>query len=115
MQGINAINSPDNNALNSGHHFNLEYAPHFNRFKNHAGNDLIDQLNFMADQGNTTFEDNGMMKRDIATQIKIGGGGVTVDKEKLKSLESTPLKKGTISLQSESHSVEFRNIEIIDL
>ncbi|MBD3661302.1 MAG: xylose isomerase, partial [Arenibacter algicola] len=41
-------------------------------FKNLAGDDLIDQINFMADQGFTAFEDNGMMGRDVATQTKIG-------------------------------------------
>ncbi len=51
--------------------FKLKYAPHFGMFKNHAGNDIIDQINFMADQGFTALEDNGMMKRDVATQNKI--------------------------------------------
>jgi len=54
------------------HPFKLKYAPHFGMFKNSAGDDLIDQINFMADRGFTAFEDNGMMKRDIATQSKIG-------------------------------------------
>lgn len=52
--------------------FKLKYAPHFGMFKNSAGEDLIDQINFMADRGFTAFEDNGMMKRDVATQTKIG-------------------------------------------
>jgi len=52
--------------------FKLKYAPHFGMFKNHAGDDPIDQLNFMADQGFTALEDNGMMKRDKAMQNKIG-------------------------------------------
>lgn len=46
---------------------------------------------------------------------QIGGGNVKMDKEKLKSLDGLALKKGTISLQSESHPVEFRNIEILEL
>jgi hydroxypyruvate isomerase len=71
-QGVNAFNSPESNGLVGGHNFNLKYAPHLGMFKNHAGNDPIDQLNFMADQGFTAFEDNGMMKRDIATQTKMG-------------------------------------------
>ncbi|GGW37918.1 hydroxypyruvate isomerase family protein [Arenibacter certesii] len=54
------------------HKFNLKYAPHFGMFKNMSSNDLIDQLNFMADQGFTAFEDNGMMGRDVAMQTKIG-------------------------------------------
>lgn len=72
VQGLNAMNSTDKKLLSSSHDFNLKYAPHFGMFKNNAGNDLIDQLNFMADQGFTAFEDNGMMKRDIAMQTKIG-------------------------------------------
>ncbi len=52
--------------------FRLNYAPHFGMFKHSAGEDLIDQLKFMADQGFTAFEDNGMPNRDVATQIKIG-------------------------------------------
>jgi len=52
--------------------FKLKYAPHFGMFKNSVGDDLIDQIKFMADQGFTAFEDNGMMGRDIALQTKIG-------------------------------------------
>lgn len=52
--------------------FNLNYAPHFGMFSHSAGEDLIDQLKFMADQGFTAFEDNGMTGRDTATQNKIG-------------------------------------------
>lgn len=52
--------------------FKLNYAPHFGMFKNSAGDDLIDQLKFMADQGFTAFEDNGLLGRDTATQTKIG-------------------------------------------
>lgn len=49
------------------------------------------------------------------TKPQIGGGGVNMNKEKLKALDGIALKKGTISLQSESHPVEFRNIEILEL
>ncbi len=40
--------------------FKLKYAPHFGMFKDHAGEDPIDQLKFMADQGFSAMEDNGM-------------------------------------------------------
>ena len=43
------------------------------------------------------------------------GGDVDVDNENSKKKEGTPLKKGFISLQSESHPVEFRNIELLEL
>ena len=52
--------------------FKLKYAPHFGMFKNSVGDDLIDQIKYMADQGFTAFEDNGMMKREPALQEKIG-------------------------------------------
>lgn len=51
--------------------FKLKYAPHFGMFKHHAGDDPIDQLKFMAEQGFTALEDNGMMNRPLAQQEKI--------------------------------------------
>ncbi len=53
------------------HSFNLKYAPHLGMFKNMAGENPIDQLNFMADQGFTAFEDNGMKKRTVELQEKM--------------------------------------------
>jgi hydroxypyruvate isomerase len=52
--------------------FKLDYAPHVGMFENSAGKDPINQLKFMADQGFTAFEDNGMMDRDPALQEKMG-------------------------------------------
>lgn len=51
--------------------FKLAYAPHFGTFKQHAGDDLIDQLKFMADQGFTALEDNGMKGRSREDQERI--------------------------------------------
>tara|TARA_Y100001963_G_C6781565_1_gene450212 strand:- start:2222 stop:3163 length:942 start_codon:yes stop_codon:yes gene_type:complete len=53
------------------HQFNLNYAPHLGMFQNLAGKDVIDQLNFIADQGFTAFEDNGMKDRPIELQEKM--------------------------------------------
>jgi len=55
----------------SGNTFQLKYAPHFGMFRHHAGADPIDQLKFMADQGFTAMEDNGMMGRPVELQEKI--------------------------------------------
>jgi len=52
--------------------FNMNYAPHFGMFRHHAGDDLIDQLKFMADMGFPALEDNGLMGRSPAMQEKIG-------------------------------------------
>lgn len=52
--------------------FQCRYAPHFGMFKAHAGDDLVAQLEFMADQGFTALEDNGLMGRPVEVQTKIG-------------------------------------------
>ncbi len=58
-------------SLAGKHSFKHKYAPHFGMFENHAGKDLIDQLKFMADQGFTALEDNGMMSRPVEEQERI--------------------------------------------
>jgi hydroxypyruvate isomerase len=51
-----------------GETFNLNYAPHLGMFEQHAGEDPVDQLNFMADRGFRAFEDNGMKGRTVQVQ-----------------------------------------------
>jgi hydroxypyruvate isomerase len=51
--------------------FKLKYGPHIGMFKEHAGPDPVDQLKFMADQGFTAFEDNGMPARPVDVQEKM--------------------------------------------
>lgn len=60
-----------NNAL-AGKTFKLSYAPHAGMFKNHAGDNFIDQIKFMADQGFRGIEDNGLLARPVAEQEQIG-------------------------------------------
>ncbi|MFC4636438.1 hydroxypyruvate isomerase family protein [Dokdonia ponticola] len=52
----------------STHTFHLNYAPHIGMFKEHAGEDPVSQLEFMASQGFTAFEDNEMRNRPVAQQ-----------------------------------------------
>ncbi|MCG9972535.1 hydroxypyruvate isomerase family protein [Christiangramia crocea] len=51
--------------------FNLHYAPHLEMFKSVVGDNPIDQLQFMASQGFTAFEDNNMKDRDVDLQNEI--------------------------------------------
>jgi len=51
--------------------FKLKYAPHFGMFRHSAGEDPIDQLKFIAEQGFLALEDNGMKSRPLALQEKI--------------------------------------------
>jgi hydroxypyruvate isomerase len=51
--------------------FTLDYAPHFGMFKNHAGDDQVDQIDFMAEVGFRSIEDNGMRGRSVEDQQRI--------------------------------------------
>lgn len=50
----------------------LNYAPHFGMFRQHAGEDLVAQLEFMASEGFTALEDNGLRGRPPDVQEQIG-------------------------------------------
>ncbi len=71
MTGINSVSAAESVVSNEAK-FKLKYGPHLGMFKNSVGDDPIDQIKFMADQGFTAFEDNVMMGRYIALQEKIG-------------------------------------------
>ena len=60
----------DSHGAGGARSFKLKYAPHFGMFKNHAKS-LEDQLQFAADEGFRAWEDNGMNRRDEATQRKL--------------------------------------------
>jgi hydroxypyruvate isomerase len=59
--------------------FRLNYAPHFGMFQHSAGENPLDQLQFMADQGFRSLEDNGMKGRDVAMQEKISSKMASLD------------------------------------
>jgi hydroxypyruvate isomerase len=56
----------------AGTPFNLNYGPHQGMFANSAGNNFLDQIQFMYDQGFRGIEDNGMSGRSPEEQEKIG-------------------------------------------
>ena len=56
----------------NGASFHLNYAFHDGMFKNSAGNDFIDQIQYAYDLGFRAIEDNGMMGRTPEMQSKIG-------------------------------------------
>jgi hydroxypyruvate isomerase len=52
--------------------FQCNYGIHAGMFKNHAGDDFVDQIKFAYDMGFRSIEDNGMMSRTPAEQQRIG-------------------------------------------
>ena len=51
--------------------FHLKYAPSLGRFKELAGDDIVDQIRFMHDQGFRAFFENGLMGKPTDQQDKI--------------------------------------------
>lgn len=52
--------------------FRLNYSPHHGQFENHAGKDIVDQIQFAYDQGFRGIEDNGFSRRPVEEQKRIG-------------------------------------------
>ena len=52
--------------------FKMKFAPHTGMFKEHAGDNPLDEIQFMSDQGFTAFEDNYLKGREPEMQDKIG-------------------------------------------
>jgi hydroxypyruvate isomerase len=69
--GTKAVQGQESGQSSSRCKFKLKYAPHFGMFESHAGDDLVDQLKFISDEGFTALEDNGMMGRSASEQERI--------------------------------------------
>ena len=52
--------------------FPVAFAPHEGMFRHHAGEDILDQIDFAAQHGFTAWEDNGMPNRTPEQQQRIG-------------------------------------------
>jgi hydroxypyruvate isomerase len=52
--------------------FQCNYGIHDGMFRNHAGNDFVDQIKFAYDMGFRAIEDNSMMSRTPEQQQRIG-------------------------------------------
>lgn len=50
----------------------MKFAPHDGMFRHSAGDDIVDQIHFAADQGFTAWEDNGLAARPVEAQNRIG-------------------------------------------
>jgi len=53
--------------------FKLKYAPSVGMFREHAGNDIIDNIRFCYDMGFRAMFDNGLMNRTPEDQVKLTG------------------------------------------
>ncbi len=70
--GLAAAFAASGRAASDAPKFKLKYAPHPGMFKFHAGEDVLDQIQFSADQGFTAWEDNSANLRPVDEQKAIG-------------------------------------------
>ena len=59
-------------AASNASKFRLKYGPHPNMFRESAGEDVLDQIQFSADQGFTAWEDNRVHDRSVEEQKAVG-------------------------------------------
>lgn len=71
LTGILSASASESKVSNSAK-FKLKYAPGLGTFRESAGNDPIDNIKFIADQGFTAVFDNGLAGRTPEMQEKIG-------------------------------------------
>jgi len=69
---VAALLSSKSHSAHLDHRFGLDFAPHFGMFRHLAGDDLVDQIGFMAEQGFRTVEDNGLRSKPADLQVRIG-------------------------------------------
>ncbi|ULT24438.1 hypothetical protein KUH03_36535 [Sphingobacterium sp. E70] len=67
-----STNQNATNMMDKGKTFNLNYAPHQGMFKNHAGDNFLDEIRYMHDLGFRGIEDNGYLGRTLDEQKKVG-------------------------------------------
>ncbi len=61
-----------NSGNTSNNSFKMNYAPHHGHFSTHAGENLVDEIAFMHEQGFRAIEDNKFLGRPISEQKAIG-------------------------------------------
>jgi hydroxypyruvate isomerase len=83
-------------AAGNGKRFKLKYAPNPGMFRKHAGNDYIDNMKFMADEGFSAMFDNGLMGKPKDMQEKIA-----------KEMASHSMTMGPFVLYAEFKSPTF--------
>lgn len=70
--GLGSTAAAESASTPSNTPFKLKYAPDLGRFSQHAGNDPIDNIKFMHDQGFRAVFDNGLMGKPADLQERIG-------------------------------------------
>ncbi|WP_262249514.1 hydroxypyruvate isomerase family protein [Parapedobacter soli] len=70
--GLSPAFSKERSIRPEGKPFNLNYGPHQGQFENHAGKNILDQIQFAYDQGFRSIEDNGFSGRSVDEQERIG-------------------------------------------
>ena len=88
--------APARSSVKRSEAFRLDYAPHFGMFHNHAGEDHVAQLEFIAAEGFRSLEDNGMARRPVEDQERIA-----------QAMERLDLRMGVFVAHADFQNVTF--------
>lgn len=69
--GTSQLSAEVKTSAAQNHTFKLDYAPHFGMFRQSAPGGILNELDFMAERGFKSMEDNDMKKRPLDMQKKI--------------------------------------------
>ncbi|GAB5525295.1 MAG: hypothetical protein Roseis2KO_31670 [Roseivirga sp.] len=69
--GAQQLTAKENSITDKHRSFQLDYAPHFGMFRESAPGGILNELDFMAERGFKSMEDNGMKGRSLDMQQKI--------------------------------------------
>lgn len=69
--GAQQLTAKEKTSIDQNHSFQLDYAPHFGMFRESAPGGILNELDFMAERGFKSMEDNDMKKRPLNMQKKI--------------------------------------------
>lgn len=69
--GTQQLTAANSQPSRQSHTFKMDYAPHFGMFRESAPGGILNELDFMAQRGFKSMEDNDMKKRPLDMQKKI--------------------------------------------
>lgn len=69
--GTQQLTARNGESPKQSHTFKMDYAPHFRMFRESAPGGILNELDFMAERGFKSLEDNDMKKRPLDMQKKI--------------------------------------------
>ncbi len=72
LSSLKGAHHKEKNMPSDGKPFTMRFGPNSRHFRQHAGENILDQIQFAYDHGFRTWEDNRMPRREVSEQIAMG-------------------------------------------